>query len=141
MIGVVYTIPRILQRKYGEDYEVMMTTFGESTGYKKGYLTWSDLVYRLILPTLCLAFFNIALFREVSASKSPHGPRVLAGQKFQEPTQATPCIFYNNEPSKNKHFQILLYSLARYSHKPRLKKNFWNLSPFWDNLSFLLWQT
>ena len=122
MIGVVYTIPRILQRKYGEDYEVMMTTFGESTGYKKGYLTWSDLVYRLILPTLCLAFFNIALFREVSASKSPHGPRVLAGQKFQEPTQATPCIFYNNEPSKNKHFQILLSCLARYSQEPRLKR-------------------
>ena len=80
MIGVVYTIPRIFQRKYGEDYEVMETTFGKSTEYRKGYLTWSDFVYRLILPTLCLAFFNIALFREVSASKSPHEPVAPTGR-------------------------------------------------------------
>ena len=29
--------------------------------------------------------------------------------------------FYNNEPSKNKHFLILLSSNARYSQEPRLK--------------------
>ena len=32
--------------------------------------------------------------------------------------------FYNNEPSKNKHFLILLSSLVRYSQEPRLKKFF-----------------
>ena len=32
--------------------------------------------------------------------------------------------FYNNEPSKNKHFLILLSSLARNSQKPKLKKKF-----------------
>ena len=29
--------------------------------------------------------------------------------------------FYNNEPSKNKHFLILLSSLARNSQEPKLK--------------------
>ena len=32
--------------------------------------------------------------------------------------------FDNNEPSKNKHFLILLSSLARYSQEPRLKRIF-----------------
>ena len=32
--------------------------------------------------------------------------------------------FYNNEPSKNKHFLILLYSLARNSQEPKLKRIF-----------------
>ena len=32
--------------------------------------------------------------------------------------------FYNNEPSKNKHFLILLSSLARNSQEPKLKV-FW----------------
>ena len=31
---------------------------------------------------------------------------------------------YNNEPSKNKHFLILLSSLARDSQKPKLKRIF-----------------
>ena len=70
MIGIVYTIPRIFQRKYGKHYEIMKTTFGKSNEYNKGYLTWSDFVYRLILPTLCLAFFNIAIFREVHCEKN-----------------------------------------------------------------------
>ena len=30
--------------------------------------------------------------------------------------------FYNNEPSKNKHFLILLSILARISQEPKLKK-------------------
>ena len=76
MIGIVYTIPRIFQRKYGKHYEIMKTTFGKSNEYNKGYLTWSDFVYRLILPTLCLAFFNIAIFREVSRYlKKPSGAK------------------------------------------------------------------
>ena len=32
--------------------------------------------------------------------------------------------FYNNEPSKNKHFLILLSSLARNSQEPKLKRIF-----------------
>ena len=32
--------------------------------------------------------------------------------------------FYNNEPSKNKHYPIFLSSLARYSQEPRLKRIF-----------------
>ena len=36
----------------------------------------------------------------------------------------TTLYFYNNEPSKNKHFLILLSSLARNSQEPRLKRIF-----------------
>ena len=32
--------------------------------------------------------------------------------------------FYNNEPSKNKCFPILVFSLARYLQEPRLKRIF-----------------
>ena len=36
----------------------------------------------------------------------------------------TTLSFYNNEPSKNKHFLILLSSLARNSQEPELKRIF-----------------
>ena len=50
--------------------------------------------------------------------------------------------FYNNEPSKNKHFLSLLSNLARYFKGTQIETNFWNLvSPFWKNLGFLLWLT
>ena len=37
---------------------------------------------------------------------------------------ANKLSFYNNEPSKNKHFLILLSSLARNSQEPKLKRIF-----------------
>ena len=45
--------------------------------------------------------------------------------------------FYNNEPSKNKHFLILLSSLARNSKEPKLKRI---VSPFWENPLFVLFR-
>ena len=39
------------------------------------------------------------------------------------PFQST-LYFYNNEPSKNKHFPILLSSLARYLQEPKLERIF-----------------
>ena len=43
--------------------------------------------------------------------------------------------FYNNEPSKNKHFLILLSSLARYSQEPRLKRMFEILWVLFEKIS------
>ena len=37
---------------------------------------------------------------------------------------AVTLYFYNNNPSKNKHFLILLSSLARNSQEPKLKRTF-----------------
>ena len=83
LIGLIYTIPRFFQFKYEfnekkEHYEVMKTIFEESYGYRKGYLTWSDFVYRLILPTICLAYFNIAVFREVKFSFSEKATKICS---------------------------------------------------------------
>ena len=57
--------------------------------------------------------------------------------------------FYNNEPSKNKHFLILLSSLARNSQEPKLKRIFeilWvlfekSLSLYFDWPKSWIWQT
>ena len=61
---------RFFQYKYefnekSQSYEVLDTykTIGES--YKLYYLNWSHMIYRLIIPTTSLAFFNISIFREV----------------------------------------------------------------------------
>ena len=83
LIGLIYTIPRFFQFKYEfnekkEHYEVMKTNFEKSYGYRKGYLTLSDLVYRLILPTICLAYFNIAVFREVKFSFSEKATKICS---------------------------------------------------------------
>ena len=80
LIGLIYTIPRFCQFKYEfneerERYEVMETDFGESDDYKENYLNWSDFVYRLILPTTCLGYFNFAVFREVSKAKGDPSPK------------------------------------------------------------------
>ena len=45
--------------------------------------------------------------------------------------------FYNNEPSKNKHFLILPSSLARYWQKPRLKIIFEILLVLFEKISVL----
>ena len=57
--------------------------------------------------------------------------------------------FYNNEPSKNKHFLILLSSLARNSQEPKLKRIFeipWvlfekSLSLYFDWPKSWIWRT
>ena len=61
---------RFFQYKYefnekSQRYEVLDTykTIGDS--YKLYYLNWSHIIYRLIIPTTSLAFFNISIFREV----------------------------------------------------------------------------
>ena len=100
LIGLTYTMPRFFQFKYEfneekERYEVMKTTFGKSYDYKKGYLTWSDFVYRLILPTFCLAYFNIAVFREVSAHTQADPRLQTAPSPPSGPgTQVSPSICY-----------------------------------------------
>ncbi len=43
--------------------------------------------------------------------------------------------FYNNEPSKNKHFLILLSSLARNSQEPKLKRIFEILWVLFEKIS------
>ena len=68
------------------------------------------------------------------------------------PTYITTYItlsFYNNEPSKNKHFLILLSSLARNSQEPKLKRIFeipWvlfekSLSLYFDWPKSWIWRT
>ena len=48
---------------------------------------------------------------------------------------ALTLYFYNNEPSKNKRFLILLSSLARYSQEPRLKRIFEILWVLFEKIS------
>ena len=43
--------------------------------------------------------------------------------------------FYNNKPSKNEHFLILLSSLARYSQEPKLKRIFEILWVLFEEIS------
>ena len=64
-------------------------------------------------------------------------------------TTLTTLYFYNNEPSKNKHFLILLSSLARNSQEPKLKRIFeipWvlfekSLSLYFDWPKSWIWRT
>ena len=57
--------------------------------------------------------------------------------------------FYNNEPSKNKHFLILLSRVTRYSQEPGLKRIFEILWVLFEEISsfysdwpkFWIWQT
>ena len=50
--------------------------------------------------------------------------------------------FYNNEPSKNKHFLILLSNLARNSQEPKLKGIFEILWVFYSDWpKFWIWRT
>ena len=76
---------RFFQYKYefneeSQSYEVLDTynTIGES--YKLYYLNWSHMIYRLIIPTICLAFFNISIFREVCKIISDEKPKPTKSQ-------------------------------------------------------------
>ena len=70
-VGFFYSFPRFFQRTWEYDtedqiYEVKKTAFGKTDNYKKMYLTWSNLVFRMILPTICLIFFNVFTFIKVN---------------------------------------------------------------------------
>ena len=70
-LGLVYSFPRFFQRTWEYDaedqiYEVKKTAFGKTDNYKKMYLTWSNLVFRMILPTISLIFFNVFTFIKVN---------------------------------------------------------------------------
>ena len=84
-VGLIFTIPRFFQYKYefneeSQSYEVLDTykTIGES--YKLYYLNWSHMIYRLIIPTISLAFFNISIFREVCKIISGEKPKPTKSQ-------------------------------------------------------------
>ena len=74
-MGLVYSFPRFFQRvlKYDTEnkcYEVKKTAFADTDDYKKMYLTWSNFVFRLIIPTISLTFFNVFTFIKVNDSFS-----------------------------------------------------------------------
>ena len=79
-MGLVYSFPRFFQRVLEYDannecYEVKKTAFANTDDYKKMYLTWSNLVFRLIIPTISLTFFNVVTFIKVNDSFSNHIPQ------------------------------------------------------------------
>ena len=70
-VGFFYSFPRFFQRTWEYDtedqiYEVKKTAFGKTDNYKKMYLNWSNLVFRMILPTISLIFFNVFTFIQVN---------------------------------------------------------------------------
>ena len=73
----------------------------------------------------CLDCFTRKAFTSYLDGKKPSTNTTMAKFVINCPeTVYRTLYFYNNEPSKNKHFLILLSSLARNSQEPKLKRIF-----------------
>ena len=108
--------------------------------FKKPYL--KVLINHQIISFL-KKYLRVGLVLTIFRAKHVLGPEMSQGHSFLA------LSFYNNEPSKNKHFLILPSSLARNSQEPKLKRIFeilWvlfekSLSLYFDWPKSRIWRT
>ena len=65
LVCAIYTMPRFFQRKLDDDNRIF-NNFKDNFSYEVIFLTWARLVFRFIIPTICLAFFNFCIFMKVN---------------------------------------------------------------------------
>ena len=78
----------------------------------------------LLVPSLHVQWMGISYFpmRQTAENFSKCFLSISISKTMQKTKKKKLTLsFYNNEPSKNKHFLILLSSLARNSQEPKLK--------------------